>query len=86
MTPYDHANPPPPKILQLRGPENEVLWEGPPPLIGLTGIVGTVCTVTDQDGVLVYTLPGRVVMHGGEALTFGAASSGEATIEVRTVA
>jgi len=86
MTPYDHANPPPPTILQLRGPENEVLWEGPTPLTGLTGIVGTVCYITSPDGVLVYALPTWREVHAGEALTFGPASSGEASIDVWTVA
>jgi hypothetical protein len=63
-------------------PEGEVLWEGPTPLSGLTGIVGTVCSVTDQSGALLYALPQRVVMHAGETLTFGAASSGEVSIEI----
>jgi hypothetical protein len=72
----------PPTVLQLRGPEGEVLWEGPTPLFGLTDIVGTICSVTDKGGVLLYTLPQRVVMHAGETLTFGAASSGEVSIEI----
>jgi len=72
----------PPKVLQLRDPEGKVLWEGPTPLMDLTGIVGTVDMVTDTDGNVFYVLPRKVVMNADETLTFGPASSGEMTVTV----
>jgi hypothetical protein len=81
-TPYDHANPPPPRILQLRGPENEVLWEGPPPLVGLTGIVGTVCAATRLDGSVLYHFTSWIAVREGETFSVLPATGGEVPVEV----
>jgi len=71
-----------PAVMQLRGPSGEVLWEGPPPLVGLTGIVGTVCTITEPDGVLLYTFPHWIAVREGETFSVLPATGGEVPVEV----
>jgi len=71
-----------PAVVQLRGPAGEVLWEGPPPLVGLTGIVGTVCAATRLDGTVLYHFTSWIAVREGETFSVLPASGGVVPVEV----